>query len=116
MCLLFSLIEKSSEICEKKNKGDRLKGKKQSEKVSEEKEKEVLEVPEKRKRTVDTKVVKEFIKSQKQKRLEQMKIEKKSKEAEKEARKKNLDELRKRTLQLAAQSKKKKVFFSTFPS
>ena len=71
----------------------------------------VVNVQEKRKRNIDTKLVQEFMKNQKLKRLEQIKIEKKSKVKEKEAIKRKLEELRIKTLKLAAQSKKKKVCF-----
>lgn len=64
-----------------------------------------------KKRKIDPKAVQEFIKCQKQKRLEQIRTERKSKVEEKEAIKKKLEELRVKTLKLAAQSKKKKVIY-----
>ncbi|KAK6628918.1 hypothetical protein RUM43_002735 [Polyplax serrata] len=65
--------------------------------------------PEKKKRNIDTKIVQEFMKNQKLKRQEEIKTSKKSKIEEREAIKKKLEELRLKTLKLAAQSKKKKV-------
>ncbi|KAL0280288.1 UNVERIFIED_CONTAM: hypothetical protein PYX00_001629 [Menopon gallinae] len=60
-----------------------------------------------RKRNVDLKAVQKYIKMQKMKRMEQSKMEREKKAVEEEARKKKLEELRIRTLQLAATSKKK---------
>lgn len=60
-----------------------------------------------RKRNVDLKAVQRYIKMQKMKRMEQTKMEREKKAGDEEARKKKLEELRIRTLQLAATSKKK---------
>lgn len=63
---------------------------------------------EKRKRPGNAKSVQEYIKQQKQKRVDQLKTEREKKSAEMEARKKKLEELRIKSLQLASASKRKK--------
>ena len=71
-------------------------------------EEEKIQIIEKRKRPANPKAVQDYIKQQKQKRVDQLKIEREKKSADLEGRKKKLEELRVRSLQLASASKRRK--------